>query len=74
MSNEIVRLLNGNVITTSLAIADGTETQHKNVIELIRTHLTDLEEFGRVAFEARPFKTAGGTQQRERARVMMVSF
>lgn len=48
--------------TTSMRIANGTEVQHKNVMELIRNNLADFEEFGRVAFETRPFDTAGGAQ------------
>lgn len=48
--------------TTSMRVANGTQVQHKNVLELIRANLTDFEEFGRVAFETRPFDTAGGTQ------------
>lgn len=55
----------GNPTTTSLVIAGGTENQHKNVLGLIRAHLADFEEFGRVAFQTRPFETAGGTQHRE---------
>ena len=53
----------GAPTTTSLVIADGTQVQHKNVLELIRDNLADFEEFGGVAFETRPFATAGGTQQ-----------
>lgn len=45
--------------------ADGTSTQHKNVMELVRTYLSDLEEFRGVAFQTLPFETAGGTQKRE---------
>ena len=52
-------------VTTSLAIALGTEVQHKNLMELIKTHLDRLERFGGVAFETQPFETAGGTQKRE---------
>lgn len=55
---------NGEPTTTSLVIAEGTGTQHKNVLELVRRNLPDFEEFGRVAFETRPFETAGGTQSR----------
>lgn len=43
----------GTPVTTSLAIAEGTDVQHKNVMELIRTYLPDLQEFGLVAFETR---------------------
>lgn len=52
--SAIVTLIDGVPTTTSLAIADGAELQHKNVLELIRTYLADLEEFGRVAFKTRP--------------------
>lgn len=55
----------GSARTTTLIIADGTDTQHKNVLGLVRTYLTDLEEFGRVAFQTRPFATLGGIQQQE---------
>ncbi|MCF3500786.1 phage regulatory protein/antirepressor Ant [Stenotrophomonas maltophilia] len=56
-------------MTTTLAISNGTGTQHKNVLELVRTYHTDLEEFGRVAFETQPFATAGGIQTREVAQL-----
>ena len=55
MPNQIVTVSNGQAVTTTLAIADGTDTQHKNVMELMRNYLANLEEFGRVAFETRPF-------------------
>lgn len=58
-------LENGNVLTSSLIIADQVDNQHKSVIQLIRQNLVDLEEFGRVAFEMSPFETDGGTQNRE---------
>lgn len=63
--NSIVTISNNQAVTTSFAIAAGTEVQHKNVIELVRIYQADLEEFGRVAFETSPFETAGGMQQRE---------
>ena len=55
----------GEPFTTSLVIATETGNQHKNVLELIRENADDLNEVGRVAFETRPFETAGGTQRRE---------
>ncbi len=55
----------GMPVTNTMAIADGTENEHKSVIQLVRTYLADLEEFGGVAFEMRPFETPGGTQRRE---------
>ncbi|WP_307864185.1 phage regulatory protein/antirepressor Ant [Mycolicibacterium fortuitum] len=55
----------GEPFTTSLVIAVETSNQHKNVLELIHRNLDDLNEVGRVAFQTRPFETAGGTQRRE---------
>nr|WP_313509679.1 phage regulatory protein/antirepressor Ant [Stenotrophomonas geniculata] len=66
---ELVTLSGDTVVTTTLAISNGTGTQHKNVLELVRTYHTDLEEFGRVAFETQPFATAGGIQTREVAQL-----
>ena len=54
----VTQRADGALTTTSLAIAEGTETQHKNVLELIRKNIADFEEFGMVAFETRP-KPAG---------------
>ena len=65
--NNLVSIHNGEARTTSLAIAEGTAVQHKAVIQLVRGYKTDLEEFGRVAFEMSPFNTAGGVQRREYA-------
>ncbi|TDH46003.1 hypothetical protein E2F47_27490 [Mycobacterium eburneum] len=59
----------GEPFTTSLVIANETGNQHKNVVELIRANLADLRDVGRVAFETRPFETAGGTQRREVAKL-----
>lgn len=63
--NEIVITSNGQLVATTMAIAEGTKVEHKAVIQLVRTYLADLEEFGRVTFEMRPFETAGGAQTRE---------
>jgi phage antirepressor YoqD-like protein len=40
-------------------------TSTGRIIQLVRIYVADLEEFGRVAFEMRPFATAGGRQTRE---------
>jgi phage regulator Rha-like protein len=53
MNNIIVTTQNDQLVTTTLAIADGTGVQHKNVLELVRNNLADFEEFGLVAFETR---------------------
>ncbi|KXP00856.1 Rha family transcriptional regulator [Tsukamurella pseudospumae] len=63
--NELVTLIDGEAVTTSLAIAEGTDNAHASVIRLVRNNLADLQEFGGVAFEIRPFETAGGVQSRE---------
>lgn len=55
----------GTLVVTSETIAEGTQNQHKNVLQLIRTYRSDLEEFGRVESQTRPFETVGGTQWRE---------
>lgn len=67
--NAIVTIVGGQAVTTTPAIADGTAVDHASVIKLVRTYRSDLEEFGGVGFEIQPFGTAGGTQQREIARL-----
>lgn len=51
---EIVSLIDGQVVTTTLAIASGCKVDHASVIKLVRTYQTDLEEFGLVGFEIQP--------------------
>jgi phage regulator Rha-like protein len=63
----IVSVIDGEPVTTTLAIAQGCKIDHASVIKLVRTYQADLEEFGRVGFEIRPFDTAGGAQTRELA-------
>ena len=63
--SKFVTLSNGQAVTTSLALAEGTGVQHKNVLELVREYINDLSEFEGVAFQAQPFATAGGMQSRE---------
>ena len=66
MLNQLVTLDDtGGAVTSSPVIAEGTETDHASVIKLVRTYVSDLEEFGRVRFEIQPFETSGGTQSRE---------
>jgi phage regulator Rha-like protein len=63
--SDLVIVHHDHLVTTTDAISEGTGVQHKNVIELVRTYLADLQEFGGVAFETRPFMTDGGMQNRE---------
>lgn len=64
--NEIISLnKDGVAVVDTLTIAEGVHVEHRAVLQLIRKYLQDFEAFGRVAFEMRPFETAGGTQKRE---------
>lgn len=65
IATDLVAIDNGVPVTTSLAIAEGTDVQHASVIKLVREYQQKLERFGRVRFEIAPFETAGGTQSRE---------
>lgn len=47
----IVTIKDGDAVTTTLAIAEGTRNDHASVIKLARTYQADLEEFGPVGFE-----------------------
>jgi len=53
MPADLVLLHHDQPMTTSLAIAEGVDLQHKNVIALVRKHTSNLQEFGEVAFETR---------------------
>jgi anti-repressor protein len=63
--SDLVIIRNGDLVTTTSAIAAGTANTHEAVIRLVRTHQGDFEEFGGVRFEIEPFETAGGQQKRE---------
>lgn len=52
----IVTLVGGQPVTTTLAIAEGTELDHATVIKLVRTYLADLEEFGGSDLKSDPLK------------------
>ena len=67
VTSSLVSTVDGQPVTTTLKVADGTASNHEAVIKLVRTYQGDLEEFGRVRFEIQPFATAGGTQKREYA-------
>ena len=48
--------------TTSDVIAEFAGVQHHTITRLIRNHLKDFEEFGRVGFEIQALQTKGGVQ------------
>ena len=58
-------LVTKDLTTTSSIIARNTNKAHKDVLELIRKHIDDLQEVGRVTFQTLPFETAGGIQKQE---------
>ncbi|CNF52606.1 Rha family transcriptional regulator [Yersinia enterocolitica] len=62
---QLVEIKKFDLVTNSAAIAEGVKKDHKPVIQLIRKYKADLEEFGRVEFEMRPFQTDGGMQKQE---------
>lgn len=49
--------------TDSFTIASGGGVDHSSVIRLITNHIEDMQDFGRVRFEIRPFETKGGPQK-----------
>lgn len=69
MSNNIIQQVEGELRVSSLTIADRTEVEHRAILQLVRAHHEEFEEFGGVAFEMRPFETAGGTQRRDVAQL-----
>lgn len=62
---NLIIIAGGQPVTTTIAIAEGTDNDHASVIKLVRAYQDDLQEFGRVGFEIQSFETAGGTQERE---------
>lgn len=50
---SIVIIKDGDAVTTTLAIAEGTLNDHASVIALTRKYQSDLEDFGEVRFEIR---------------------
>lgn len=61
----LVSVIGGEPLASSLVIARGMRQQHASTLRLIRRYADTLEQFGRVRFEIRSFKTAGGQQIRE---------
>lgn len=55
---NLVTIKDGDAVTTTIAIAEGTQNDHASVITLVRRYVGDLEEFGLVRFEIRP-RSAG---------------
>jgi len=64
-TNELVKNIDGELLVSSIVIAESIEHEHKQLIRLIRDNIKDFQEFGRVGFENAPFETKGGIQKRE---------
>ncbi len=64
-NQDLVQEKDGELLVSSLVVAENVSYEHRTVLQLIRQNTEDLEEFGRVTFEMRPFETSGGTQKRE---------
>lgn len=56
---DLVLLHHNEPMTTSLAIAEGTENTHESVIKLVRKYVEDLQEFGSLGFEIRVMRQDG---------------
>lgn len=50
---QLVEIQKLDLVTTSMAIADGVKRDHDTIIKLIDRNRLDLEEFGKVGFEIR---------------------
>lgn len=60
---NIIEDTEGDLRVSSPTIAERTDVQHKNVLELVGKNLAQLSAFGGVAFETRPL-LGGGNPQR----------
>ena len=49
---NLVTIKDGDAVTTTLAVALGTQNDHASVIKLVRSYLADLEEFGLLDFKS----------------------
>ncbi|NML61801.1 Rha family transcriptional regulator [Massilia sp. RP-1-19] len=70
MSGGPIIIKNGEPVTTTLAIAEGTGSSHESTIKLARKYLADLKMFGPVGFEiqqGRPLPQGGFAQSTEYA-------
>jgi len=50
---DLVLLHHNEPMTTSLAIAEGTENTHQAIMKMVRTYVGPLQEFGEVGFQIR---------------------
>jgi phage regulator Rha-like protein len=63
MQNQIqLNIIDNQPVISTLIVAENTNRKHKDIMNLIRTHNSCLEEFGRVLFQTAPLETNGGVQ------------
>lgn len=60
---QLVEIKKLDLVTNTVAIAEGVGRDHDTIIKLVDRNKSDLEEFGRVGFEIRTFDTNGGRQK-----------
>lgn len=60
---ELVLVKNESLVVSSRTFAEGFDVQHKNLMELIKTHQETIESnFGQVAFETETVKNSVGAE------------
>lgn len=64
MSTDLVSLIDGEAVTTSIAIAEGTGNGHKALRELIEDRAAELEQFGVLRFQTAKPSDQGGRPQK----------
>ncbi|MFA7084680.1 MAG: Rha family transcriptional regulator [Arcobacteraceae bacterium] len=65
-NQDLVQEKNGELLVSSLVIAENVGYEHNSVIRLIRDNIQDFNEFGAVGFENEAFKDSlNRTQSRE---------
>lgn len=60
---QLVEIKKLDLVTNTVAIAEGVGRDHDTIIKLVDRNKSDLEEFGRVGFEIRTLDTKGGRQK-----------
>jgi len=61
---ELVKNINGELLVSSIVIAENINYEHRAILQLIRQNLRDFEEFGRVPFETRISDTNSAFEMR----------
>lgn len=62
MTNQLVSIVNGRPVTSSLTISEHFNKRHTNVLRAIQ-HLECSEEFGRLNFEQSSYKNGQNKEQ-----------